>query len=140
MHTAEEIQNNIKSAFLSVFPHSYVACNKHSLGSGFACHFALGKDKTEWANGIIQNDPLSMILHYWPESGTVEIKASFTVRPTESYLYCSHVKLRKKVIKNEKATTLNFLKYFSDLRQEIILHKDNLLEKEKDFIISKIVG
>lgn len=135
---ADQIQNNIKESFLSVFPHSYVACNKHSLGSGFACHFALGKDKTEWAHGIIDNDPLRMTLHYWPDSDIIEIKASFIVKPENTYMYCSSVKLRKKTIKADNATVLNFLKYFSELRFTIIQNQANLLEKEKDFIMAKL--
>lgn len=135
---AEQIQSNIKEAFLTVFPRSYVSVNKHALGSGFCAHFALGKDKIEWAHGIIDNDPLRMTLHYWPESDTIEIKASFTVKPENAYLYCSSVKLRKKTIKADKATLLNFIKYFSEVRFTIIQNQDNLLEKEKDFIMTKM--
>jgi hypothetical protein len=53
-------------------------------------------------------------------------------------MYCSSVKLRKKTIKGDKATVLNFIKYFSDVRETMLLHADDFMEKEKEFILSKI--
>lgn len=61
----EEISNvhdfvsKLEAAIRKVFPKSYVEVRASSnLGKSIGVRFALGKDKSEWVNGIIQNDPL----------------------------------------------------------------------------------
>lgn len=136
----ETIQANIKEGFLSVFPSSFVTINKHALGDGFAAHFALGKNKNEWANGIIHNDPMACTLHFWPDERKIEIKCSITIKPQEKHLYCSHIKINKKTILVEKANTLEFLKYFSNIRTKIIDNLDSIMDCDKELVVSKICG
>lgn len=71
--TAFDLENKLKA----IFPNSYVNVRgEKSLGGGFhvCLHFALGLDRSEWQNGIIQNDPAYTILFIW--AGSVE-KAQF---------------------------------------------------------------
>ncbi len=56
---ASKIEDEIKK----IFPKSYVQVDfSNRLGTSIIISFALGKDKSEWAHGIIQNDPARMNL------------------------------------------------------------------------------
>lgn len=49
----------LDSAIRKIFPKSYIEVRKStSLGKSISVRFTLGKDKSEWTNGIIQNDVL----------------------------------------------------------------------------------
>lgn len=54
-----EFMSALESAIKKSFPKSLVRVQaSKNLGSSIGVVFALGKDKSEWANGIIHNDPL----------------------------------------------------------------------------------
>jgi hypothetical protein len=58
--SAEDFVTQIEDVIKKIFPKSFVQVRySTSLGhKSIFIQFALGKDKSEWANGIIQNDPL----------------------------------------------------------------------------------
>jgi hypothetical protein len=59
------------------FPKSFTqAYFNKSLSPSITVRFTLGKDKNEWRNGIIQNDPLFHLWHVWNvhEDGTLAEK------------------------------------------------------------------
>ena len=53
--------SSVAKEIKKIFPKSFVQVTASRLGSGIIIRFAIGKDKSEWANGIIQNDPLHTI-------------------------------------------------------------------------------
>ena len=63
---AHELVERMKETVEKYFPHSYIDCRfGTSLGASICLRFALGKDKSEWTNGIIQNDPAHNIIFVW---------------------------------------------------------------------------
>lgn len=60
---ADALAADIEAAIKKSFPKSYVTSRfDNRLGSSIGIRFALGKDKSEWSNGIIHNDPLHTIM------------------------------------------------------------------------------
>lgn len=60
----EDFVKRLENSIKSVFPDSFIQVQyRPSMGSrSILVRFALGKDKSEWANGIIQNDPLFHVM------------------------------------------------------------------------------
>jgi len=57
--TVDEFVKKLESTIKKIFPKSYVnAYASTNLGSSIMLTFALGKDKSEWAGGYMDNDPL----------------------------------------------------------------------------------
>lgn len=58
--TIQKLKDTITAIVRERFPESYLAFKESTLGGehrpSLAVYFAIGKDKTEWANGIIEND------------------------------------------------------------------------------------
>ena len=55
--TVDEFTKNLESTIKKIFPKSFVRARASTnLGSSISLMFALGKDKSEWTNGIIEND------------------------------------------------------------------------------------
>lgn len=68
---AQDIAFDLENKLKAVFPNSFVtAKGAKGLGNEFyvALHFALGLDRSEWQNGIIQNDPAYSILFIYSDS------------------------------------------------------------------------
>jgi hypothetical protein len=60
--TLETTKTAIEKTIRKHFPNSYISITGSSLGpnESIGVDFAIGKDKSEWSNGIIQNDPAWM--------------------------------------------------------------------------------
>lgn len=60
-YTSNLMGDEIKKLFHKHFPHSYfdIDAEKESL----TVKFALGKDKTEWSHGYVENDPMYNIVY-----------------------------------------------------------------------------
>jgi hypothetical protein len=74
----EVFAKSIEDIIKKYFPNSYVNV-KHDNGFKDSIYgaFMLGKDKTEWANGISENDPLKHTFHIWFEpDGTYQLEWS----------------------------------------------------------------
>lgn len=114
----------IKNLYMSIFPHSHISASNACLGGNeiyFNCYL---QDPTQWANKISNNDPLNYRFTYNPVTKVYSENAhSFTVKPTETWLCYSSVKLRKKTIKNCNPEKL--LKRFNQFKQLIIDNLDN---------------
>jgi hypothetical protein len=62
--SAVDFMAKIDSTIKSIFPDSYIVVNSRALGGdSIMIKFALGKDRSEWENEIIENDPIYNI--YW---------------------------------------------------------------------------
>jgi hypothetical protein len=57
---AEDYIKKIENIIKAIFPNSFIkiSINKWERSGSIFIHFALGKDKNEWNQGIIDNDPL----------------------------------------------------------------------------------
>lgn len=134
--TNDQIKQIIKESFLSVMPDCGIFINNHALGNGFAVSCRVGKDKTEWANGIHNNDPLFLTIHFWGDQ--VESTCYISIKPPiGSFYYSQSVKLRKKTIKADKITAKALTAYFQEVRKLIIDNKDNWLDSDSALLNKK---
>jgi hypothetical protein len=152
--TANELAEKIKLAIKEVFPNSYVV-SKFSTSFYPSIHvkFTLGKDQTEWSNGIIDNDPM---IHDFtidaegrelnsdgtlPEKVTIDTHrgGSISTAPTEKYMAYGRLKLgfRKKTDSPEKIVDY-IKKYFSRAKEIIKQNIEKMHPREIDFIKSKV--
>jgi hypothetical protein len=118
--TLEEVEM-IKSAWTQVMPNSTVYARK-VMGTHFF-NFLLSKDRSEVANGILENDPLSYSARV--DDGVFkELSGSLFVKPTEPYMAFGREKFRLKTIKNP--TREQLVKRFTDVRNFIMSNADKL--------------
>jgi trehalose/maltose hydrolase-like predicted phosphorylase len=131
----ELIKENIKQAFLNVFPNSHISVSAGILGSeAFYVSARLFKPD-EWANGIAQNDPLTY--HFNIDNNVyTETGLNLKVKPTKSYLYCDSAKLRKKTIKDCNGEKLE--KRFKEVKEFIKSNLPDVFDNERDLIKSKL--
>jgi hypothetical protein len=62
-----ELAERIALVIKRIFPNSYIESRySTSLCESIDVRFALGKNSSEWKNGIIQNDPAYTVIHIYP--------------------------------------------------------------------------
>lgn len=133
-------QNIIANSFAKHFPESYFGISKLPLSDGFCISFALGKDKTEWMNGIIQNDPLNMSCFYFAEENEFEFRASLTTTPTKPHMFSSTTKLTN--VKKFTRDTIDYKhvdSYFQKVKESIRKLEPQWHEKYAALIRAKLV-
>lgn len=70
---AQDMAFDLTNKLTKILPDNMVRVQAgRSLGGGFdvTLWFAVGKDRSEWANGIVHNDPAYMILHLYADEFT----------------------------------------------------------------------
>lgn len=117
--------DDIKLAYYQLFPLSYVSISKGILGSNDIYGKGFIQNKNEWANKISHNDPLNYMFSIDDNGLYTEHSLSIQVKPKDKYMYSSSEKLRKKTIKNIDNKKL--IARFYEIKEFIILHKDNML-------------
>lgn len=144
---AKELETELQS----IFPDSLVHMGYSTLGGGLSVNYELlmGKDKSEWANGISHNDPVQYVLwlHDLGDNdgklvNNIEVTAnqnSVLAKPTDKYSAYSRIKLpfRKKSGSPEqiKKYIIDLYKKVKDtLKQNI----DNFTDEHKELISKKI--
>jgi hypothetical protein len=95
IETPDELAQALEDTVKKIFPKSFVLADFTTrLGASITLRFLLGKDKSEWSNGIPENDPLKQSLSIWldktpatdslPEKVTIENHGgSMTIKPQE---------------------------------------------------------
>jgi hypothetical protein len=128
--TCDDVQTAIKKTIEKYFPNSYLRFDVSTLGpsTSLAIKFAIGKDKSEWTNGIIHNDPAYNI--FWIH-GAFDKTTLKVVKPLT--LEASMVGFHKG--KNDKLG-------WRDIKKECTLDKivktfDNYFSKLKDAYSNK---
>lgn len=62
--TVDEFVKNLEAEIKKVFPKSLVTIRASTnLGASITLWFALGGNKSQWASGIVENDPVYHIMH-----------------------------------------------------------------------------
>jgi len=125
--TVEEVQKTVLDAWNKYFPKSNCWHFKNGIGSDkymiFTC--TIGKDKSEFINGIDRNDPLnlSFSIDLSRQPVTITYKSnSIAISPPEgSYLAYGRekLKLRKTKVKNMKDLKTKLEKAFSTTKETI---------------------
>lgn len=63
MPTVDEFVKNLETEIKKVFPKSHVTIRASTnLGASIRLWFTLGKDRSQWVNGIAENDPVYHII------------------------------------------------------------------------------
>lgn len=151
--TVSEFVSGLESAVKKIFPRSFVQIySGKNLGSSITFRFALGKDKSEWQNGIIQNDPL---FHLWMigwESfvddaftkdkipAELSVGGSLTITPEEgSYMAQGRAKIgwRKKTLPPDKLIK-GFSDYFKKVKKVLKDNQDKLFDKDLELAKKKM--
>jgi hypothetical protein len=137
IHNAEDVVNKIKLIMSSLFPKSYINARfKNNILPSIVVSFAIGKDNTEWKNGIINNDPFHEIWHIYgfDKSGNLEGDAQLDTDYAGGFRLKNNeyvkVPFRKKTGKIDNIIK-HIQTYYHILKQSAIEHKDQLDELSK---------
>ncbi len=124
---------DVKSAWLQVFPHSSVSANIIMGDAGFA--FRLSKDRTECANNIAENDPL-YYRAFLRDGNFEESGCRLFINPEPgSYNVYGSAKMRKQTIKN--VTVDKLVRRFNQVKDFISANAGNTKNVQFD-IYSKL--
>jgi hypothetical protein len=134
---ADDVVNKIKLIMSSLFPRSYinVRFTKNILPS-IIVSFAIGKDNTEWSNGIINNDPFHQIFHIFGfnKNGELEGDAQLDTDHAGGY-YLKNNQWNKVPFRKKTGRIDNIIKhiqkYFHELKQDALTNKDKLSDIAK---------
>lgn len=151
--TVDEFIKGLESTVKKLFPRSYIDLRASTnLGASITFRFALGKDKSEWQNGIIQNDPL---FHVWmigynsfteghfikdKIEAELSVGGSLKVNPEErSYMALGSVKIgwRKKTAPPDKLIQY-YGNYFKKVKKVLKDNKNNMTDRDLQLIGKKI--
>lgn len=138
---ADDFVTKIQKTISKIFSKSFVKVNlSKRLGKTIQISFLLGKDKSEWINGIPENDPMKHMLFIWldrmgddnilPDKIGIELSqgGDLTVRPKEgSHLAYDRVKIgwRKKTGTPEQILK-HIDNYFKKAKQVLLKNKDRM--------------
>lgn len=151
--TVDEFIKETEVAIRKSFPKSYVNIRASTnLGSSITLRFALGKDKSEWTNGIIENDPLYHIMHIgWNSFADnnftkdkipldMNVGGSLKVNPEEgSYMAFGKIKIgfRKKTASPDKIVKA-IEDYFKKAKKVLMDNKNNLPKSDYELNKNKL--
>jgi len=144
----------LDAAIRKIFPKSYVEVRASTnLGKSISVRFTLGKDKSEWTNGIIQNDVLfSSWMVGWnsfdDEGNFIKDKieadistgGSLKIDPGEgSRMAFDRAKIgwRKKTAPPDKIIQ-HFTNYFKKAKKVLKDNKDKIPQRDMELIGKKI--
>jgi hypothetical protein len=151
--TVDEFVKNLESTIKKIFPKSYInAKASTNLGASIHLTFAFGKDKSEWGNGIIENDLLfHRFMIGWNSfteghfirdkiEAELSVGGGLKVEPDEgSHMAFGRVKIgwRKKTAPPDKILT-HFSNYFKKARKVLTDNKDRIPQRDMEQIGKKI--
>lgn len=149
-----EFITSLENAIKKSFPRSFIRIGaSKNLGSSISLTFALGKDKSEFANGIIHNDPLHHNLmiawnqfaedHFIKDKITLDkpnIGGLLTIKPEAgSHMAYGRVKLG---LRKKTATPEGIIKYldgyFKEVKRILKDNMDNLTDEHRELAKKKI--
>lgn len=134
MNNHEFLAADIQAEIKTIFPKSYVNLRYNNrFGEAISGIFTIGIDGSEYANGIIQNDPLFTTFHLFVKPSGYDLEwgsGNLTIKPQSKYLAYSHVKTG---MRNKKGTAEQVKKavvgYFAKL-PNIIKENSNLIHEQ----------
>lgn len=151
--SVSEFIKNLENAVKKIFPKSFVKINASTnLGSSIHMVFALGKDRSEWINGIIENDPLfHRFMIGWNSFqedtfikdkivAELSVGGNLKILPDEgSHLAQGRIKIgwRKKTAPPDKIIQ-HFTNYFKKVKKTLIDNKDKLFADDAELMKKKI--
>jgi len=145
---SDKLASDIESAITSIFPDSYVSVRYgNNIAPAITIAFALGKNRLEWSNGIIHNDPAhTLFLIYGMEKdGSIkkplEPKYSMggiTVKSTNPYMVYGTVKVPFRQTKGDANAMLKLIKtYFERLKKLLQENRDKMTDEHLKLVGNK---
>jgi hypothetical protein len=148
--TESNFMKTLKDKITDVFPESYVQVSiKRFVGEPTVyILFLLGKDKTEWSNGIYDNDDAiqTILIDNVDENGNpkgiLDVHSSragrITIASTNRYLAFENVKVGWRDFKGDEKQVVNrIVKYFEKLKKTIQDNFDKLTPYTKNLVKEK---
>ena len=141
MSDSDKLASDIEQAVKKHFPDSYIKSKySNNLGPMITISFTLGKDKDEWANGIINNDPVKTALFVngmnrdGSISGSLELTkhhGDVMVKSKDRNMAFDRVKVPfRKTTGDPKAIVKAVDTYFSRLKKILQDNRDNLRDED----------
>lgn len=150
---ANVLATEIEKEVSKIFPHSYIHAEfSSSIHPSMTVRFALGKDKSEWVNGYMDNDPISMLIFIYGKEKNIEdngdisgnlytktLMSSFVIKPSAgSYYVYDRVKVPFRKTTGSPEKILDYLKkYFLLLKKELQANRNNLTDEHLALIGNK---
>lgn len=141
---ATALANDIKAKIKAIFPDSFVNAEA-SFRHVPTIHvwFALGKDKSEWANGISENDPAKMRITVWLDRLPLKVESatgSFNIKPPAgSNLAYGRVNVGWRNFSTDQTQVADKIgKYFVKLRDALIANIDNMTPEHAELARKKL--
>lgn len=146
----EQFIEQVKQVFHKHFTDSFINFRKLALGGGMSVTIALGKDKTEWTNGIFNNDPMcNHIFIHEDKNGGFTLEASLSIGslvPKEKYYAMSSEKVRTRKLSftNDevglKKAVAKFDQWFKALYDVVVKNnnEDQFLPTIKEVVKRKV--
>lgn len=138
---ATEIENELKA----LYPECRINANySENLTKNISIYFTVGKDKSEYANGIYNNDPLLHNIIIFIENNHLELNfnvSHLTIKPKNKFFAQEHVKLGRNIKNGTKEqihkAIINHFKV--KLPKTVAENVDNLFDWDKEMIVKKIL-
>jgi hypothetical protein len=131
----EKSKAEIKAIWAKVFPDSLLTVSLYTMGEpSIGIRGFIAKDSNESTNRILDNDPLNYIA--WIDlNGYREQSLSIQTKPTEKFMYCDFLKLRKKTIK--KFDYVKLEARFNEIKQFILANESLWHDTNKELLNKK---
>ena len=143
----EKIENTvtkIRKILTNNFPESFISVSySDRMCKTIDLRFALGKDRSEWINRCIENDPLNhlAVIHFNAD-GTFELHwllYGLTIKPSNPIYHSQTLKLGHRNIKKGTIDKVlaNIENYFNRLPEAIKANMNNVLDSDKELFAKK---
>lgn len=140
MSDSDKLASDIEQVVKKHFPDSYINSRYVYKWSTIVVDFRLGKDRTEWSNGIDLNDPAkaSLYIRNMNKDGSISDSLELTrqdgnlmVKSNNKYLAFDRVKVPfRKTTGDPKAIVKAIDTYFSRLKKILQDNRDNLRDED----------
>ena len=139
----QNLVNELNNKLKALFPNAFIKVKyTDNISECIKISVALGKDTTEWENGIIQNDSFHNIIHIFIKGDIFEVKPKLAItnlKALDKYSYCrTYIKKGIRTIKTDSESVLieKLIKVFSYYKDEMnFLLSNNEFIKESDKIL-----
>lgn len=137
----QEICDAIAVSFIKQFPNSNINVSiSHNLGTCLYVKFTLGANREEYANKIIQNDPMFQVITVdgltkegFSSKLTIEGGSGVDIKDPNPAYYCKRVKVfRKASVDTPEKVVKKLDGYFKKLKQTVIDNADQIQPLVRD--------
>ena len=138
----QQLAASIQKQVIEIFPDCFFYCRvDNRFTPSIYGRFSIGKDSSEWSNGIQENDPALHTFHIFIEGEKLSLEWSqgnMLIKPENKILAYSRAKTG---MRNKKGNDSEILKavvsFFSKLPAKIKEQEDNICDQHKPLFKAK---